>query len=152
MNDVRFPTALQAMLSLALAHASGVARLSSAKLAAGTGTHPTLMRRLLRDLVDAGLLVASKGRDGGVALARPAVKITLADIHAAATGDKGLWRPREDIPHRCVVSTHMTEYFEKVDAEATAAARAALRRRSLADALADIRKMDRAPGIRVIDR
>lgn len=141
MNDVRFPTALQAMLSLALAKANNVARLSSASLAAGTGTHPTLMRRLLGDLADAGLLVASKGRDGGVALAQPESDILLADIHAAVTRDKGLWRPREDIPHRCIVSTHMTDYFGKIDAEASTAARAVLQRHSLADALDEIRAM-----------
>ncbi|SIT13870.1 RrF2 family transcriptional regulator [Insolitispirillum peregrinum] len=144
MNDVRFPTALQAMLSLALAKASGVERLSSANLSAGTGTHPTLMRRLLGDLANAGLLVSSKGRDGGVALARPESEITLADIHAAVTGEKGLWRPREDIPHRCIVSKHMTNYFGKVDAEAAAAAHAILERRTLAMALAEIREMEAA--------
>ncbi|MCW5711995.1 Rrf2 family transcriptional regulator [Shinella sp.] len=84
------------------------------------------------------------GRDGGVALARPESDITLADIHAAVTGEKGLWRPREDIPHRCIVSRHMIEYFGKVDAEAAAAAHATLERRTLAMALAEIREMEAA--------
>lgn len=69
-------------------------------------------------------------------------EITLADIHAAVAGDKGLWQPREDIPHRCIVSTHVTDYFAQVDAEASAAARTVLAERTLESALADIRAMD----------
>jgi hypothetical protein len=47
------------------------------------------------------------------------------------------------LPHRCIVSKHMTNYFGKVDAEA-AAAHATLERRTLAMALAEIREVEAA--------
>lgn len=48
---------------------------------------------------------------------------------------------RHHVAHRCIVSTHMTDYFGKIDAEACAAARGVLQRHSLADALDEIRAM-----------
>lgn len=65
MIDVRFPTALQMMLSLALAQAEGVERLSSAQLAEGVDSNPTFVRRLLVPLIQAGLVHSTMGRDGG---------------------------------------------------------------------------------------
>ena len=44
MTDIRFPTALQMMLSLALAEESGVQRLSSAQLGSSAGANPSLVR------------------------------------------------------------------------------------------------------------
>src|ERR1700737_4841888 len=68
MIDIRFPTALHLMLSLALAHAEGVAQLSSAQLANGLGANPSLVRKLLVPLANAGLVHATYGRDGGIRL------------------------------------------------------------------------------------
>jgi hypothetical protein len=66
MIDVRFPTALQLMLNLALAHAEGVAQLSSTQLAGALGTNPSLVRKLLSPLANSGLVRSSFGRDGGI--------------------------------------------------------------------------------------
>ena len=98
MIDVRFPTALQLMLNLALAHAEGVAQLSSTQLAGSLGTNPSLVRKLLRPLAIAGLVRSSFGRDGGIRLGRPAEAITLRDIYSAVLGEKSLWA-RRAVPH-----------------------------------------------------
>ena len=51
MIDVRFPTALQIMLSLALADRNSVSQLTSAELAKSLGANPSFVRKLLVPLV-----------------------------------------------------------------------------------------------------
>jgi Rrf2 family transcriptional repressor of oqxAB len=47
MLDLRFPTAVQMMLSLALAKEEGIERLSSTRLAQSLNANPSLVRTLL---------------------------------------------------------------------------------------------------------
>src|SRR5258705_5615753 len=70
MTDVRFPTALQIMLSLALAHEEGVPMLTSSQLAVGVGSVASLVRKLLAQLAKDGLVTGVAGRSGGGRLAR----------------------------------------------------------------------------------
>src|SRR5271169_616819 len=106
MIDIRFPTALQLMLNLALAHAEGVGQLSSTQLAGSLGTNPSLVRKLLTPLANAGLVRSSFGRDGGIRLSRAAEAITLREVYSAVLGEKSLWAPRA-VPHQCVVSSNI---------------------------------------------
>jgi DNA-binding IscR family transcriptional regulator len=82
------------MLSLALAHAKGVAQLSSSQLANGLGANPSLVRKLLVPLANAGLVHATYGRDGGTRLGRSANSIRLREIYSAVIGEKSIWAPR----------------------------------------------------------
>jgi Rrf2 family transcriptional repressor of oqxAB len=142
MIDVRFPTALQIMLSLALAKAEGVERLSSAQLAAGVDSNPTFVRRLLVPLAQAGLVRAAMGRDGGVSLNADAAAITLGEIYKATMGDKRLWTGRSDIPHRCLVSSNVERFFRNLAEEADESVLHMLGKRTLADALLELRALD----------
>lgn len=144
MIDVRFPTALQMMLSLALAQAEGVERLSSAQLAEGVGSNPTFVRRLLVPLIQAGLVRSTMGRDGGVSLSVDAAKITLGEIYKATMGDKGLWTGRSDIPHRCLVSCNVERFFGNLADEVDESVVRLLNRQTLADALLELRSLDTA--------
>jgi Rrf2 family transcriptional repressor of oqxAB len=140
--DVRFPTALQMMLSLAFAKAEGVERLSSAQLAEGVDSNPTFVRRLLAPLIQAGLVQSAMGRDGGVSLGREAAQITLGEIYAAVVGDKKLWPVRSNIPHRCLVSINVERYFANLADAADKAVLGVLEARTLADALLELRALD----------
>ena len=142
MIDVRFPTALQMMLSLALAQAEGVERLSSAELAEGVDSNPTFVRRLLLPLMHAGFVRSTMGRDGGVSLSVDAAAITLGEIYKAAMGDKKLWTARSDIPHRCVVTRNIERFFGNLVDEVDESASRLLGRRTLADALSELRTLD----------
>jgi Rrf2 family transcriptional regulator, repressor of oqxAB len=144
MIDVRFPTALQMMLSLALAQAEGVERLSSAQLAEGVGSNPTFVRRLLVPLIQAGLVRSTMGRDGGVSLSVDAAKITLGEIYKATMGDKGLWTGRSDIPHRCLVSCNVERFFGNLADQVDESVVRLLGRQTLADALLELRSLDAA--------
>jgi Rrf2 family transcriptional repressor of oqxAB len=142
MIDVRFPTALQMMLSLALAQAEGVERLSSAELAEGVDSNPTFVRRLLVPLMQAGLVRSTMGRDGGVSLSAAAAAITLGEIYKATMGGKGLWTGRSDIPHRCLVSCNVERFFGNLTDEVDESVLRLLSKRTLADALLELRTLD----------
>jgi Rrf2 family transcriptional repressor of oqxAB len=143
MIDVRFPTALQLMLNLALAHAEGVAQLSSTQLAGALGTNPSLVRKLLRPLANAGLVRSSFGRDGGIRLGRPPAAISLREIYSAVLGEKSLWTPRA-VPHQCLVSSNVERYFVDLAAKADDAVLRTLEHKTLADSLSELRILDAA--------
>ncbi|MDR3670258.1 MAG: Rrf2 family transcriptional regulator [Holophaga sp.] len=142
MIDLRFPTALQLMLSLALARAEGVERLTSSHLAEGVHSNPTMVRRLLAPLLQAGLVTSSKGREGGVSLGCDAAAITLKDIYGAVMGDRKLWSARTDIPHRCTVSCNMEPFFDGLTARVDDAVLESLDAMTLADSLAELRRLE----------
>ena len=142
MIDVRFPTALQMMLSLALAQAEGVERLSSAQLAEGVDSNPTFVRRLLVPLIQAGLVRSTMGRDGGVSLRVDAATITLGEIYKATMGDKRLWAGRSYIPHRCLVSCNVERFFGDLAAEVDESVFRLLDKQTLANALSQLRILD----------
>ena len=141
MIDIRFPTALHLMLSLALAHTEGVEQLSSSELANGLGANPSLVRKLLVPLASAGLVHATYGRDGGIRLGRSAKSITLREIYSAVIGEKSLWAPRS-VPHRCLVSSNVERYFVGLATNADNAVLKTLEHKTLADSLAELRKLD----------
>lgn len=143
MINVRFQTALQMMLSLALAQREGVPRLSSAQLADGIGSNPTLIRRQLAPLVRNGLVSASKGRDGGVALARSASSITVAEVYQSVLGGRTLLASRTDTPHKCLVSSNVEEYFASLSDAIDEAVVERLAGITLGDALGELSHLDK---------
>ena len=144
MLDVRFSSALKAMLLLGQAEEKGRPVLSSTQLARSLDMNPSLVRKLMVPLVQDALVASTKGRNGGVRLARPADQIALEEIYRSAIGDKPLWAPRPDGPRECLVTKHSAEYFAKLTDETEAAVLGALADRTLADSLNELRSIDRA--------
>ena len=138
MIDVRFPTALQIMLSLALAEQQSVPHLTSSRLAESLGPNPSFVRKLLVPLVQSKLLHSQMGKAGGVRLARPAAEITLRDIYRAVVADTKIWTPRTGIPHRCLVSSNVQGYFEELIDDAQEAILSMLGQRTLLHALTEL--------------
>src|ERR1700744_6743128 len=104
MLDVRFSSALKAMLLLGHAEEEGSPVLSSTSLARSLDTTPSLVRKLMVGLVQDGLVASIKGRSGGVRLGRPADQITLEEIYRSSIGDKPLWAPRAGGPRESLVT------------------------------------------------
>ncbi|SEG38958.1 transcriptional regulator, BadM/Rrf2 family [Saccharopolyspora kobensis] len=146
MLDIRFSRALTMMLFLAVAGERGTEALSSAQLAETLDTNPSLVRKLLVPLVDAGLVVCAKGRAGGARLGRPAEEITLAEIYRCAIGDKPLWACSPGGAHVCLVTANASEYFAALTAEAERAVLASLGDRTLADSVRELRRLDENKG------
>ena len=76
MLDYRFPTALQMVLSVAMAEQMGE-RSTSAILAYGLEANPSFIRKLMVPLTRDGIIVSTLGRNGAIHLGRPADKIPL---------------------------------------------------------------------------
>jgi Rrf2 family transcriptional repressor of oqxAB len=144
MLDVRFSSALKAMLLLGHGEEEGSPVLSSTQLARSLDTNPSLVRKLMVPLVQDGLVASIKGRSGGVRLGRPADRITLGEIYRSAIGDKPLWAPRAEGPRECLVTNNSVEYFGRLTAEIEVAVLGARAGRTLADSLDELRAIDRA--------
>jgi len=105
----------------------------SAYVAASVNTHAVFLRRILGDLVSAGLVRAREGRSGGYRLARPAARITLADVYRAVEPG-GPLAPSPAVPNaRCPVGAGMPAAFAEVARFAGRGLTRALAQRSVAD-------------------
>jgi Rrf2 family transcriptional repressor of oqxAB len=135
--DLRFSTALQMVLSVALSEKAGC-RCTSQLLAQGLGTNPSFIRQLLVPLTGDGIVRPSVGKNGGIRLARPAETITLRDVYGSITGGKPVLEARRDLRACCPVSTHMNTFFATVAQEAEEAMLCALARRTVADSLIEL--------------
>ncbi|ENG5059660.1 RrF2 family transcriptional regulator [Klebsiella pneumoniae] len=133
MLDYRFPTALQMVLSVAMAEQMGE-RSTSAILAYGLEANPSFIRKLMVPLTRDGIIVSTLGR--------PADKITLRDIYLSVIEDKKLWASRPDVPARCVVSANACWYFKSVADEAEQASLNVLARHTVASALEAVKNAD----------
>jgi FeS assembly SUF system regulator len=74
------------VIMTAAARREAGARLSASELAQETGVPLPTAQKLMGRLAAEGLLTSARGVSGGFALARPAAKITLADIVEAVEG------------------------------------------------------------------
>lgn len=140
MIDLRFSTALQMVLSVALADQDGF-RCTSRTLAEGLSTNASFVRKLLIPLTREGMIVAAIGKGGGLHLGRAAEQITLRDLYLAVMEDKKIFVAREDIP-RCRISANISEFFAEVATDAETAMLDALGRRNIADGLAELLRLD----------
>ena len=96
-------------------------------------TNPVVVRRVMGELREAGIVSSAKGHDGGWRLTRPPAEVSLQDVHAAL-GETLLLRAESDPGDTActivrTVDRVMTDFL--ADAEALLAAR--LKRISLAD-------------------
>lgn len=141
MIDLRFSTAVQMVLSVALAEHDDF-RCTSKMLAEGLGTNPSLIRKLLFPLSRDGLLRPSVGKGGGLRLGRAADRITLRDVYQSVIENKPILAIRDDIPRRCRISANINEFFDTVTGEAERAMLDTLHRRTIAASLADILRLN----------
>ena len=133
----------------ALGHLAGepARPLTSETIAGFCATNPVVVRRVLGQLRDAGLVRSEKGHSGGWTLARPAARITLADVYSSlgerfvSPGPAG-----SDLAPDCVVERtfHATIDAAMVEAEALLVSRLATR--TIADLATPFRDHPAAPG------
>ena len=97
-QNCRFAFAVHVLSSLAL-HPEGA--MNSDQLAQTVNTNPVVIRRLLLDLRDAGLIETQRGPGGGAKLARDAKDISLAQIYTAASGEFSLFGDHPNEPAQC---------------------------------------------------
>ncbi len=93
MLDYRFPTALQMVLSVAMAEQSGERSTSAIPGLRPSEANPSFIRKLMVPLARDGIIVSTLGRNGSIHLGRPAEEITLRDIYLSVTEDKAVGVP-----------------------------------------------------------
>jgi Rrf2 family transcriptional regulator, repressor of oqxAB len=105
----------------------------SAYIASSVNTHAVFLRRILRELVAAGLVEAREGRTGGYRLSRPAGRITLADVYRAVEPDGPLAPSPAEPNARCPVGAGMRSAFAETAEEAQLGLLSALSERTVED-------------------
>ena len=92
----------------ATAYFGGDRKVTSALLADSIGTNPVIVRTIMRQLQDAGLLEVRRG-PGGCTLARPLRDITFLDVYRAVetNADDGVFRFHESPNPRCPVGRNI---------------------------------------------
>ncbi len=83
----KFPTAVHALLYIAVLAEVANKRATSTLVAESTGSNAVIIRNIFLNLSDSGLLIASAGKNGGVELAREPKDITLWDVYQAVETD-----------------------------------------------------------------
>lgn len=93
--------------------------LKSEQVAESVKTNPVVIRRILCELAEAGLVVSQTGSMGGSKLARPAREITLLNIYQAVESPGVFALHRHPPSQRCPVGvnigTVLNEVFDEVD-------------------------------------
>lgn len=106
-------------------------------------TNPVVVRRIVADLVRAGLVASYPGKGGGLALGRPAEEITLLQVHEAV-GDAPVVGFKAHAPNpSCPLGAKMAGAVAAVFSEVEQSVRAQLAAITLA---AVVRHVEEAPG------
>lgn len=114
MVDQRFSVAVHVMTVLAFEKCENGHLYTSEQLARSVRTNPTVVRRLIARLVEAGVLKSYKGKSGGVELAKCPSEITLEDIYEAVSERKLLYAPERKAHKACPTSCSMGKLMSGV--------------------------------------
>ena len=111
MVNQQFATAVHILTSLAC---NKNALMSSDNLADSVNTNPVVIRRLLSLLTKGKLVVTSRGKAGGVKLAKDPAQISLKDIYLAVSPSETIG-PRHKSPNKeCAVSCSMFSIMSNI--------------------------------------
>ncbi len=118
-TNCRFAFAVHVLSVLAI-HADEV--LASDMLAKSANTNPVVIRRLLVELRDAGLVETTRGASGGTKLAKLPSEISLLDIHLASAGKIKPFGSHPNQPKKaCCVGREITRVLQGVSDRARCA-------------------------------
>ena len=111
----------------------GMESVTSDLIADSVGTNPVVIRRLLSQLKQAGLVESHAGPKGGFSLARPTDRIKLVDVYRA-TEEGSLFHFHYSEPNQiCPIGCTVQDALQGVCDEATASVEAVLGKKTIAD-------------------
>ena len=134
----RLTTAIHALCWLELAARRGYPSLTSERVAASLASNPALVRKALGPLREAGLVASGRGPGAGWSLARPAAQIRLDEVYDALGDDTAFALHPHEPNQECPVGFGIRPVLGEVYADADAAVRRSLARRTVADVLDDL--------------
>jgi Rrf2 family protein len=97
----------------ALAYNDGTL-VTSERLAESVNTNPVVIRRILSELSQAGIVEARRGKSGGATLARPASSIRLVEVYRAVDGMVPFCLPARAGNPQCPVAACMPGIVNEV--------------------------------------
>jgi Rrf2 family protein len=111
-NNCRFAFAVHVLSVMATHEGEAV---SSELLARSANTNPVVIRRLLGELREAGLVQTTRGPNGGAQLAKPAQEISLLAVYHAAAGQVEPFGSHPNEPGKgCCVGREIKRVLEGV--------------------------------------
>lgn len=117
--------------------------MTSADAARSVNSNPVFLRRVLRQLAKAGLIVTQTGPTGGSRLARPAEEITLSDIYRAVEPES-LFALHAQTPNlKCPIGSRIQAALNPAISEADKALHESLARKTLAQQWAELQRLPR---------
>ncbi|MBV9492027.1 MAG: Rrf2 family transcriptional regulator [Verrucomicrobia bacterium] len=132
MRSCRFAFAVHVLAVLALRPGK---LLSSAQLADTVNTNPVVIRRLLIDLQNAGLIDTARGPHGGACLAKAPAEVTLWRIHYAVERPTAFALHPNRPSHHCPVGARIERVMGEVQARLLGSMERELKQITLADVL-----------------
>jgi len=139
--DLRFPTSLQIVLSVALAERDGF-RCTSQVLAAGLNVNPSVIRSLLQPLLGKLVIVEMTGKVGRPALGLPPDEISLCDIYQAAIYENAVSTLQCDVSEQSPINAHFDDLFAVISARAEKAMMEVLARYNVAVCLETVPSLE----------
>lgn len=115
---------------------------TSARLALSVNAEPTFVRRSISKLAKAGLVKATRGKNGACTLAKRPEHISMLDIYLASEAPASLSGHGYPIEYACPISINIKDTIGAVLDDAQAGFEARLARHSLAEVVADIKNME----------
>ncbi len=115
----------------------GATSTTSDQIARSVRTNPVVIRRLMAEMVKAGLVASERGRGSGWRLARPTDRINLREIDEALGSESAFAMHRNEPSPICPIAQGIRPALAPVYARVDDAIRAELERTTLADVLRD---------------
>ena len=112
---------------------------TSDQLAGSVKTNPVVIRRILGELVEAGIVEARRGKSGGACLARPASSIHLVEIYRAVEGLTPFCAPAKPGDPACAVASCMPELINEIIHDVDSAIEERLSKYTVADLVARVK-------------
>jgi Rrf2 family protein len=137
-TSTRFAVAIHILAALAVNKGSAV---RSEQLASSASTNPTVIRRILSMLAEAGLTSSQLGHGGGATLAKPANQITLLDVFQVVE-EPNIFEMHRTLPDKnCFVGRNIQQVLIKSTTKAQQALETELAKTTIADVAQDIQTL-----------
>lgn len=109
-TSTRFAVAIHILTNITLCRGQTV---RSEDIARSVNTNPTVVRRILGALAEAGLTYSQMGQGGGALLARPAEAISLLDVYRAVEDQPYFMLHRTRPNDACYIGHAITPVLEQ---------------------------------------
>lgn len=129
MNNLRFATAVHILVLLDKFNGKLI---TSDFIAGSINVNPVVVRREVKALREAGIVLAKKGKEGGLSLLQDPRKIQLGDLYKLVNQENRIGRTNHPNP-ACTVGRQMNSNLESLFNDADSALIDSLNAQSLAD-------------------